>query len=246
MVFAFLAIATAISVNAIHLQPVMRPAGQPVAAVAQKVEPAPSAAERARSLITAAIPRKSETPPPAEAAEPATSEPQPGASQPSPAQSSPQQSGPQQPGPPQPSPLVRAIQKKLAHFGYRALPQDGIASPETRAAILAAEFEQGMPLTGEPTEQVFAALLFLEASGRSTLGSTERFERDPELIKAVQDVLAKLGYTSGPLNGQLDNLTRGAIRRFEADRHMRAEGRLTARILLEMVIEKGQPLLGRG
>ena len=35
--------------------------------------------------------------------------------------------------------------------------------------------------------------------------------------------------------------TREAIRKFESDRHLQAEGRLTERVLLEMVIVTGRP-----
>jgi peptidoglycan hydrolase-like protein with peptidoglycan-binding domain len=148
--------------------------------------------------------------------------------------------------PPQPSPLLRSIQKKLAQFGQKTLPQDGLPSPETRAAILAVEFEQGRPLSGEPAEPILSALYFLEASGRNRLPSVERFERDQALVQEVQDLLAKLGYTPGPVDGHLDGKTRDAIKKFETDRSLKAGGRLTERVLLEMVKERGKPFLSKG
>ncbi len=231
LVSAFLAIATAISVNALYFQ-TPRFATRGASLVAEKIEipapaptpaPAPAAApakpaEPARSLVTAAIPGKSAPEPAHDKVTAAT----------------------------HPSGLVRAIQRKLVHFGYKSLPQDGVAGPDTRAAILSAEFEQGLPLTGQPRDNVLTALYFLEASGRTSLGSSERFERDPRLIKEVQDLLAKLGYTSGPINGRLDNWTRDAIRKFEADRRLNTDGRLGERVLLEMINEKGEPLLSKG
>ena len=68
----------------------------------------------------------------------------------------------------------------------------------------------------------------------------------PGPIKEVQDLLAKLGYTSGPINGRLDNWTRDAIRKFEADRRLNTDGRLGERVLLEMINENGEPLLSKG
>lgn len=219
LVAAFLAIATAISVNALYFQaPRLAARGTGTTAQTSATPPAASTAERARALITAALPAK-RTPEPAKEK----------TAEPAPTQS-----------------LVRAIQKKLAQFGYKALPQDGLPGPETRAAILAAEFEQGLPLTGEPRDGILTGLFFLEASGRNRLASSDRFERDARLVKEVQDLLAKLGYTSGPVNGQLDETTREALRKFEADRRLDADGRLTERILLEMIREKGQPLLAKG
>lgn len=222
MVFAFLAIAAAISVNAIHFQTPVRPGlpggGKIVARIGETVPETEPASKPARPLVTAAIPGKTPMPP---------------------AQATPALE-------PQASHLVRAIQGKLAHFGYKGLPQDGIPGPDTRAAILAAEFEQGLPLTGEPSEDILKALVFLEASGRNSLGTAERFERDGNLVKAVQALLAKMGDGQITIDGRLDAATRGAIRRFEARKQIKPEGRLTERILLEMVIENGEPLMSKG
>jgi peptidoglycan hydrolase-like protein with peptidoglycan-binding domain len=229
LVTAFLAIATAISVNALYFQAPPR-----FAAAGQKKKPAETPAKAAvprRALTTAALPPKPPAPPPAPAPAHAPA--------PAPAPVA-------KPATPETSPLVQSIQKKLARLGYKTLPQNGLISRETRAAILAAEFEQGLPLSGEPGDAVLAGLFFLEASGRSRLASTERFERDARLIKEVQDLLAKLGYTSGPIDGRLDAGTRGAIRRFEADRRLTPDGRLSERTLLEMVIERGKPFLAKG
>jgi peptidoglycan hydrolase-like protein with peptidoglycan-binding domain len=140
-----------------------------------------------------------------------------------------------------PSPLVRSIQKKLTQLGHKALPQDGLLTRETRAAILALEFEQGLPLAGEPGEGTLKALYFFEASGRKQLPSSDRFERDANLVEQVQDILAKLGYSSGPINGRMDAKTREAIKRFETDRSLKPTGRVSERLLIEMVIERGRP-----
>jgi hypothetical protein len=234
LVVAFLAIATAITVNALYFQEGQRLAASVKGSGARKAEAriAAQAAEPARGGVTAALPVQHPAPPVIEPPAPAKAE------TPPPPEAKPAE--------PRPTPLVRSIQKKLAQFGHKAMPQDGLPSPETRAAILAVEFEQGRPLSGEPAEPILAALYFLEASGRNRLASTERFERDPALVKEVQDFLAKLGYSSGPVDGQLDAKTREAIKKFEADRRLKAEGRLTERVLLEMVIERGKPFLSRG
>jgi peptidoglycan hydrolase-like protein with peptidoglycan-binding domain len=237
-VTAFLAIATAISINALYLQAPLKSDPRTGHGPSQ-----PSgAAARARALITAALPGHEEPAKPAgerqekPAAAPAVT---------TPAKEKPA-SEPPKPVKLEPSPVVRALQKKLTQFGYRGLPQDGLANPETRAAILTAEFEQGMPLSGEPGDAILKGLFFLEASGKTRLASTERFEADKALVKEVQDLLAKLGYSSGPVDGQLDAKTREAIRKFETDRRLKPDGRLGERILLEMVIEKGKPFLVKG
>lgn len=238
LVIAFLAIATAISVNALYFQEGQRFAVSTKGSGAGQGE-ARLAAEEERGGVTAALPVVA----PAPGVEPLTpivETPPPPKAETPPAQPV------AKPPEPQPTPLLRSIQKKLAQFGHKALPQDGLPSPETRAAILAVEFEQGRPLSGEPAEPILAALFFLEASGRNRLASTERFERDQALVQEVQDLLAKLGYSSGPVDGRLDGKTRDAIKKFEADRRLTASGRLTERVLLEMVIERGRPFLSKG
>lgn len=230
LVTAFLAIATAISVNALYFQAPPRFASGAAHPNPKKAEsqarPAP------RMLTTAALPEK-----PAQPAPPPPATPVAPLAAATPVA---------RPEPPRSSQLVQTIQRKLARLGYKSLPQDGVINRETRAAIVAAEFEQGLPLSGEPGDAVLASLFFLEASGRSGLPSADRFERDARLVREVQDLLAKLGYTSGPIDGRLDGGTRLAIKKFEADRRLPPDGRLTERTLLEMLIERGKPFLAKG
>jgi peptidoglycan hydrolase-like protein with peptidoglycan-binding domain len=274
LVIAFLAMATAISVNALYFQEETRLAASSVGSGTSKPQQRSAPAKPAPALpsVTAALPDKpapsdkpaaalSDKPTAALSDKPAVTpfgkpaatpsdkpmaalsdKPAPTRAEPQPDTPAPQPAKPAE----QPTPLVRSIQKKLARLGYPAMPQDGLASPETRAAILAVEFEQGRPLSGEPADSVLSTLYFLEASGRARLASSDSFERDRKLVQEVQDLLAKLGYASGPIDGQLDGKTRDAIRRFETDRRLKAEGRLTERVILEMVIERGKPFLSKG
>lgn len=235
LVVAFLAMATAITVNALYFQDAPRLAASTVGGGAAKPE------------VDARAPAKPSPhmPPGITAALPSDVEPSKPESQPAkpPVPDAPRAAAR---APEQPAPLVRSIQNKLAHFGYKTIPQDGLAGAETRAAVLAVEFEAGRPLSGEPAEGILSALFFLEASGKTRLASSDGFEGDPKLVHEVQDLLDRLGYTPGSTDGKLDDKTRDAIRRFAADRNLKAEGRLTERVMLEMVIERGRPFLSKG
>jgi peptidoglycan hydrolase-like protein with peptidoglycan-binding domain len=144
--------------------------------------------------------------------------------------------------PPPPSSLVNNIQRELGKRGYFSGKQDGVLTRDCRVAILAYEFDENMPLSGEASEAVLKALIFARAAGNTAgPGAAKRFERRKELIKQVQQMLAQYGYTSGPVNGELDARTRDAIKQFESDRHLEAAGHLSERVLLEMVIVAGQP-----
>jgi peptidoglycan hydrolase-like protein with peptidoglycan-binding domain len=137
---------------------------------------------------------------------------------------------------------VKNIQRELGERGYFSGKQDGVLTRECRMAILAYEFDENMPLSGEASEAVLKALIFARAAGITAKpGVAERFERSKGLIEQVQQMLAQYGYTSGPVNGELDARTRDAIKRFESDRHLEAAGHLSERVLLEMVIVAGQP-----
>lgn len=138
-----------------------------------------------------------------------------------------------------PKRVVRAIQRELNRRGYDAGPVNGEIGLQVRAAVLAYEFDKQMPLTGAPDEAILKSLLFSVGERREP-GSAARFERREALVADVQRMLADLGYGAGAVNGQLSTRTREAIRRFQNDRGLGSTGRLTARVLLEMIIVSGQ------
>ena len=62
------------------------------------------------------------------------------------------------PAMPTPDKLVQSIQAMLVEKGFDAGPPDGLIGPQTKAAILAAEIEVGLPVNGEPTISFLTAL----------------------------------------------------------------------------------------
>ncbi len=147
----------------------------------------------------------------------------------------------------QPSPrLVRAIQRELGYRGYDPIPETGRADPETRAAIIAYEFDMGLPLTGKPTDGLLKTLLFEAPAALPPPGRRAQFEQAARLVAQVQSVLSRMGYGATAPHGRLDDETREAIRKFEADRNLSGGGRITARLLVEMVIVTGQSFAARG
>jgi peptidoglycan hydrolase-like protein with peptidoglycan-binding domain len=226
-VVAFLALAAATSINAIYMQEAPRR----TAAAVSGATPAKDAAGRP-AAATAALP--------------GDEVPAAGIGQPAGAAAA-REDARQQPEPlPDPHPRVKSIQRELSSRGYHPGRQDGVLAPETRAAILAYEFDEHMPLTGEATEDVLKALIFAKAAGRTRIGASDRFEHRREIVEQVQHMLAQLGYTAGPVDGRLDARMREAIRRFETDRRLKPTGRLSERVLLEMVIVSGKPFTAAG
>lgn len=225
-ILAFFAVAAAISFNALYLQEAPRLAGTAIRASEKEQQSRPSAA-------TASLPQEDVS-----TAGTLSIEPQPSnATQPRVA-ATPES----KPDTPISAELVRAIQRELTRRGYDPGAINGELDIGTRAAIIAYEFDEGLPLKGEPSEAVLKSLIFGAAAGKSGLGPgpADRFERRRDLVIQVQDMLAQMGYLTGPSDGQFDSETRDAIRKFENDRELSGNGRLTARVLLELIIANGR------
>ena len=139
--------------------------------------------------------------------------------------------------------VVRAVQRELAQRGYYPGSIDGLASPVTRASVMAFEHDQGLPVTGEPSEELFKAMLF--GVGRPSTGpapgNLARSAQPDEVIRSVQLGLAKLGYGGGRPDGRMGEETARAIRRFEIDQGMPATGRVSGALLVKLTEAAGKP-----
>lgn len=127
---------------------------------------------------------------------------------------------------------VRAIQRQLKKRGFGSIPSDGVLRPVTRAAIMAFEHDNGLPLTGEANEDQLKRLL-LGAPAVPAVGKAGEV-RSPHaeaVIKLVQRHLGERGYRAGAADGRLSAQTVAAIRQFEGDQGLRATGRISADLL---------------
>jgi hypothetical protein len=142
-----------------------------------------------------------------------------------------------------PSPrVIRAIKRELNLHGYEAGPENGEVTSAMLTAIVSYEFDMGLPLTGRPTNRLLKSLLFEAGVALPPISDRAHFENSHKLIKAVQTVLSRMGYGASVSSGYLDEATRYAISKFEVDRNMSESGRLTARLLIEIMIVTGEPI----
>lgn len=142
-----------------------------------------------------------------------------------------------------PPEVVQGIQRELGRRGYATGASDGVARAQTREAILAYQLDHGLSLTGEPSEALFKTILFGPVKAQNPHPSpSSRLERKAALVRHIQEALAGLGYSSGPVDGSMNEETRQAIRKFQGDRKMAETGRLTERLLLEIIIVTGQAI----
>jgi peptidoglycan hydrolase-like protein with peptidoglycan-binding domain len=143
--------------------------------------------------------------------------------------------------------LMRDIQAELARRGLLQGEGGGVAGPRTARAIREFQTQAGLPLTGEPSEALLAALLTgAVQKPRDPIAGLlrtppDRLER-PATVAAVQRALAKLGY--GPLkdDGQLGPGTRAALDRFERDRKLPSRAENPARVLRELSLASGMAI----
>ena len=137
----------------------------------------------------------------------------------------------------------RAIQRELRQRGYGNLTGDPTLRPQTRAAIMAYEYDNGLPLTGQASEALLGRILFggpSTAAGQGKVSSPEA----AELVRLVQRSLSALGYQPGPANGQLEAETSRAIREFEMDKGLVPKGRISAE-LIGLLTAPAAPKLSR-
>lgn len=131
---------------------------------------------------------------------------------------------------------VRAIQKQLASKGYDPGPADGLHGSLTRAAILAFQHDNGLPVTGVASDALLKQIIFGAGQAKHPSGSPAEIpEETTELIKAVQQILAKMGYDPGPVDGIMGAGTGRAIRDFERQQKLPVTGRVSGKLLKELV-----------
>jgi uncharacterized protein len=70
------------------------------------------------------------------------------------------------------SAALQDVQAKLAALAYDPGPADGVMGPKTRAAIRAFEADAGLPVDGQVSDQLIAALTNAGAIGRSAAAHT--------------------------------------------------------------------------
>ena len=129
--------------------------------------------------------------------------------------------------------LVASIQQELSDRGYAPGRINGKAGLITRSAIMAFEFDQHFQLTAEPSEELLRRILLgLEgAAGETPLPPSPKAAG---IIHGAQLLLVRLGYDPGPSNAQLGDLTRKALRRFEADAGLLPKGRISGDVMSEL------------
>jgi peptidoglycan hydrolase-like protein with peptidoglycan-binding domain len=140
--------------------------------------------------------------------------------------------------------VVRAVQRELAVRGFDVGPEDGRLNRKTKAAISTYEKNHGLPITGVATDELLRHILLGDSvQPANATGSVSDAESKEGLkVKAVQKVLADLGYAPGPVDGVMGEATKRAIIAFQRDREIAETGRITPALLTELKRVTGRDL----
>jgi len=130
--------------------------------------------------------------------------------------------------------IVRAVQRELQARGYFPVAHDGVVGMVTRAAIMAFEHDNGLPLTGEPSEDLLKRILLGTAAVPASEPSKEKRAPADTILRSVQQTLSGLGYDTGKADGRLGDDTQRAIREFETDNKMPETGRVSAQLVMRL------------
>ena len=98
-------------------------------------------------------------------------------------------------------------------------------------------------------KRLLKQIVFGESASSSAGSGKQTIPGDTiALVKAVQQILAKMGYDPGPVDGIVGASTRRAIQNFEQEQKMPAKGRISGRLLKALVRVTGTklPIIKKG
>jgi peptidoglycan hydrolase-like protein with peptidoglycan-binding domain len=139
--------------------------------------------------------------------------------------------------------ITRGIQRELDARNYDAGQPDGIAGLVTRAAIFAYEYDNGLVLTGKPSEPLLSQIV-LGSSSLQQNGARPGKTITPDgqaLVIGVKQRLTDLGYQTGMAGGALTPELARAIREFETDQKLKGTGRISGPMMSRLIHLQGQP-----
>ncbi len=143
--------------------------------------------------------------------------------------------------------VTRAVQRELQIRGYETGAADGVAGMVTRAAIMGFEYDHGLALSGNPSQQLLKYILLGDQGTpkRETVSGEQSAEAEA-VIKSVQQSLARLGYRPGRASGRLTAETARAIREFEVDQALTESGRVSGPLVARLARLAGEGRIASG
>jgi peptidoglycan hydrolase-like protein with peptidoglycan-binding domain len=126
------------------------------------------------------------------------------------------------------NPKVEEVQKNLRLLGYTIGRSDGRFGAASREAVVKFQTDEGLKPTRFVDKATWERLVFYANCPLVKDGKIS--------TRAIQQALAKAGYDPGKIDGQLGARSKSALRRFQKDKGLAADGLVgskTIRTLLE-------------
>lgn len=138
--------------------------------------------------------------------------------------------------------VIRGIQRELNTRGYGTSQPDGVVGLMTRAAIMAYEYDYGLPLTAEPTQDLLSRIVLGTAGPAAHLKSQPQVKTGEaeSVVRSVKQYLSGLGYAPGKIDGRLSEDLIRAMRDFELDQKMPETGRISGQLVTRLMRLQGQ------
>ncbi len=146
--------------------------------------------------------------------------------------------------------LTRRIQIALAAKGFEPGPADGLPGRNTRNAIRAYRRSIGASPNGAINDGLLARLEQPARASNLPAPTAQESVARPSprtplsgsrLIKAVQNALAHSGFDPGPADGRMGSRTRNAIKRFQRERGLAANGKPSMALLSALETQQRPP-----
>ncbi len=139
--------------------------------------------------------------------------------------------------------LTKGIQRELGNIKYEAGQPDGVLGMVTRAAIFAYEYDNGLVLTGEPSEQLLSQLILGSSSMPTSAARPGRTMTDDgeSLVRTVKQQFSALGYQTGVPGSALTPEFARAIREFETDQKLKVSGRISGPMMSRLLRLQSEP-----
>lgn len=127
---------------------------------------------------------------------------------------------------------VLTAQKQMADLGAYSGQTDGVLGQGTRDAIMRFQRQNGLALSGHPDPQFLEHLQYLHHIHQATTATGSIAPAiEVKTVERAQRQLQKLGYDPGPIDGKMGTKTTEAIRQYQADIRVPADGRLSPELI---------------
>jgi TonB family protein len=141
----------------------------------------------------------------------------------------------QPPPAPRPNQMVLEVQQILKSLGYETGPVDGLIGSKTTAAVKKFQMDYRHNVDGiidqELYQQADEVRLRRKSSNHESTSPSNNEQTSSFLIRDVEEGLKNLGYRVGSVDGVPDEKTKTAVRQFQHDNDIFADGEISEKLL---------------